>query len=111
MLSACPSVEDRGTLRSAMTSMEESFPAVDTHILVSEDGNLTTIAILAAARADAGSGPDEILVNVQVMIPRARTSLLATMLEYLCRGSRFEPSQDGGRGSHRLYSPPINHRG
>jgi hypothetical protein len=72
--------------------MEESFPAADTHILVAEDGNLTTMAKLAAVRAGAGSGPDEILVRLQVMIPRAWTSLLATMLEYLCRGSRFEPS-------------------
>ncbi|HLF24885.1 MAG TPA: DegV family protein [Anaerolineae bacterium] len=91
ILSIHPSVEVSGTVRSAFTAKEESFPDADIRILDTRTvaGNLATLVILAAEWAEAGVSADEILRRLQALIPRGRTYFLVATLEYLQKGGRI----------------------
>jgi DegV family protein with EDD domain len=91
LLTIAPSSDVSGTVRSAMTAKEESFPTADIRILDTRTvgGNLATMVQLAVGWAEEGAGPDDILARLQAMIPRGRTYFLVATLEYLRRGGRI----------------------
>jgi DegV family protein with EDD domain len=91
LLVVAPSVDVSGTVRSALTAKEESFPKADIRILDTRvvGGNLATMVQLAVGWAEQGAGPDDILARLNAMIPRSRTYFLVATLEYLRRGGRI----------------------
>jgi DegV family protein with EDD domain len=86
-----PSTEVSGTVRSAMTARDESFPRADIRILDTRTigGNLASMVIQAAGWVEEGLPPDEILARLESMIPRGRLYFLVPTLEYLRRGGRI----------------------
>lgn len=91
LLVIAPSVDVSGTIRSALTAKEESFPQADIRVLDTRviGGNLATMVQLAVGWAEEGVGPEEILSRLQAMIRRSRTYFLVSTLEYLRRGGRI----------------------
>jgi len=91
LLVIAPSVDVSGTIRSALTAKEGSFPEADIRTLDTRaiGGNLATMVQLAVGWAEQGMGPDDILARLKAMIPRGRTYFLVTTLEYLRRGGRI----------------------
>jgi DegV family protein with EDD domain len=91
LLVVAPSADVSGTVRSALTAKEESFPQADIRLLDTRviGGNLATMVQLAVGWAEQGTGPDEILARLNAMIPRSRTYFLVATLEYLRRGGRI----------------------
>ena len=91
LLVVAPSGDVSGTVRSALTAREESFPTADIRVLDTRavGGNLATMVQLAVGWAEQGAGPEDILARLQAMIPRGRTYFLVTTLEYLRRGGRI----------------------
>ena len=91
ILSIHPSTELSGTVRSAMTAKEESFPKADIRILDTRlvGGPLASMVMMAVDWAEAGVGADEIMSRLEGMIPRGRTYFLVATLEYLQKGGRI----------------------
>ncbi|HEY4688087.1 MAG TPA: DegV family protein [Anaerolineae bacterium] len=91
ILSIHPSIDVSGTVRSAVTAKEESFPDADIRILDTRTiaGNLATLVMLAAEWAEQGLAADEIVQRIQALIPRGRTYFLVATLEYLQKGGRI----------------------
>jgi DegV family protein with EDD domain len=91
VLSIHPSTDVSGTVRSALTAKEESFPGADIRILDTRTiaGNLATLVMLAVDWAERGVEAGEIMNRLQAMIPRARTYFLVATLEYLQKGGRI----------------------
>jgi DegV family protein with EDD domain len=91
ILSIHPSEEVSGTVRSALTARNESFPSADIRILDTRTvgANLACMVMDAVEGAEAGCGPDEIMERLRGMIPRSRTYFLVATLEYLQKGGRI----------------------
>lgn len=86
-----PSGDVSGTVRSALTAKDGSFPQADIRILDTRaiGGNLATMVQLAVGWAEQGMDPEDILARLTAMIPRGRTYFLVATLEYLRRGGRI----------------------
>jgi DegV family protein with EDD domain len=91
LLVVAPSVDVSGTVRSALTAKEGSFPEADIRVFDTRviGGNLATMLQLAVAWAEQRLGPDEILARLKAMVPRSRTYFVVATLEYLRRGGRI----------------------
>lgn len=100
ILSIHPSAEVSGTVRSALTAKEESFPKADIRIIDTRSvgGNLAASVVCAAEWAGEGCSADEIEHRVRELIPRGRTYFVVATLEYLRRGGRI------GGASHLIGS-------
>lgn len=91
VISIHPSSEVSGTVRSAQTARDGSFPGADIRIVDTRTvgGNLGSMVMAAVEDAEAGWGADEIVARLEGMIPRGRTYFLIRTLEYLQRGGRI----------------------
>jgi DegV family protein with EDD domain len=91
VLSIHPSTDVSGTVRSALTAREESFPGADIRILDTRTvgGCLGAMVRAAASWAESGLEAAEIVGRLQAMIPRSRTFFLIRTLEYLQKGGRI----------------------
>ena len=91
VLSIHPSADVSGTVRSAVTAMNDSFPNADIRILDTRTiaGNLATMVMLAVEWAETGVSAGEIMSRLQAMIPRSHTYFLVATLEYLQKGGRI----------------------
>ncbi len=100
ILSIHPSAEVSGTVRSAITAKEESFPHADIRIIDTRavGGNLAASVVCAAEWAEEGIAADEIERRVRALIPRGRTYFVVATLEFLHRGGRI------GGASHLIGS-------
>jgi DegV family protein with EDD domain len=90
ILSIHPSSDVSGTVRSAEIA-KESFPGADIRILDTRTagGNLATMVKLAVEWAEKGVEADEIMRRLEGIIPRLRTYILVSTLEYLQKGGRI----------------------
>ncbi|MDI7277613.1 MAG: DegV family protein [Anaerolineae bacterium] len=91
IISIHPSTDVSGTVRSALTAKEESFPGADIRIL---DTRTAAGCVGSMVRAAVGWTEDrleagEIVGRLQAMIPRSRTYFLIRTLEYLQKGGRI----------------------
>lgn len=95
ILSIHPSADISGTVRSALTAKDDSFPDADIRVLDTRTvaGNLATLVSLAVEWAETGAGAEEIIRGLQALIPRGRTYFLVATLEYLQRGGRIGGAQ------------------
>ena len=100
VLSIHPSAEVSGTVRSAMTAREESYPDADIRIIDTRSvgGNTAASVVCAAEWAEQGCSADEIEHRIRELIPRGRTYFVVATLEYLRRGGRI------GGASHLIGS-------
>lgn len=91
IISLHPSIDVSGTVRSALTAKNTTFPDADIRIIDSRTagGNLASIVIAATEWAEHGIGADEIIQRVNAMIPRGRVYFLVATLEYLQKGGRI----------------------
>lgn len=91
ILSLHPSTEVSGTVRSATTAKETTFPGADIRVIDTQavGGNLAALVIEAVRWAEAGVEADEIVRRLQLLIPRGRTYFMVATLEYLRRGGRI----------------------
>jgi len=91
VLSLHPSTDVSGTVRSALTAKEESFPDADIRVLDTRTiaGNLASMVMAAVEWAESGIPASEIMRRLQDMIPRGRVYFLVSTLEYLHRGGRI----------------------
>lgn len=91
ILSLHPSTEVSGTVRSAITAKEESFPEADIRVLDTRTvgANLASMVLDAVEWAENGVSADEIMSRLQAMIPRSRIYFLVATLEYLQKGGRI----------------------
>jgi len=91
ILSLHPSTDVSGTVRSAITAKEESFPQADIRVLDTRTvgANLASMVLDAVEWAENGVNADEIMSRLQAMIPRSRTYFLVATLEYLQKGGRI----------------------
>ena len=91
VLSIHPSSDVSGTVRSAETAKEESFPDADIRILDTRTiaGNLASMVKAAVEWAECGVQADEIMRRLQDMIQRGRVYFLVSTLEYLHKGGRI----------------------
>ncbi len=91
VISIHPSVDVSGTIRSALTAKEESFPDADIRIIDTRTiaGNLASMVIDAVEWAETGVSADEIVRRLHAMIPRSRIYFLVATLEYLQKGGRI----------------------
>jgi len=91
VLSIHPSTEVSGTVRSAQTAKDDSFPNADIRILDARTiaGNLATLVMRAVEWAETGVSADEITSRLQTLIPRGRIYFLVATLEYLQKGGRI----------------------
>jgi DegV family protein with EDD domain len=91
IISIHPSMDVSGTVRSALTAKNDSFPNADIRILDTRTvaGNLGTLVQLAVEWAESGVSADEIVNRVQALTPRGRTYFLVATLEYLQKGGRI----------------------
>lgn len=85
-----PTGKASGTVRSAQTAALE-FPDVDIRVVDSQtiSCNLGSLVLLADDMAKAGSSADEIVAQLNDMIPRGRIYFLVDTLEYLAKGGRI----------------------
>ena len=91
ILSIHPSTDVSGTVRSALTAKQESFPEADIRILDTRTvgANLASLVMDAVEWAEGGVSADEIMQRLQAMIPRGRIYFLVATLEYLQKGGRI----------------------
>ncbi len=91
IISIHPTTEASGTVRSAQTAKEESFPDADIRIIDTRTlgGGMGAMVMAATEWAEAGVDADEIVRRVQAMIPRSRTYFVIRTLEYLQKGGRI----------------------
>ncbi len=89
-----PSSEVSGTVRSATTAAAE-FPQADIRVLDTRlvASPLGVLVELAALWAESGKTADEIIQNIQAMVPRCRLYFLVATLEYLAKGGRIGGAQ------------------
>jgi DegV family protein with EDD domain len=85
-----PSQKVSGTVRSAL-SAKDDFSNADIRVIDTQTvaGNLGSLAILAAKLAQEGRTADEIVAEIEKMIPRGRTFFVIDTLEYLQKGGRI----------------------
>ena len=85
-----PSGKVSGTVRSAETAAQE-FAEMDIRVVdtLTVSCNLGSLVLLADDMAKAGKSADEIVANLNDMIPRGRIYFLVATLEYLARGGRI----------------------
>ena len=85
-----PSGKVSGTVRSAETAAQE-FAGLDVRVVdsLTVSCNLGSLVLLADDMAKAGKSADEIVANLNDMIPRGRIYFLVATLEYLARGGRI----------------------
>jgi DegV family protein with EDD domain len=86
-----PSSDVSGTVRSANTAKESTFPEADIRIIDTRTigANLGSLVRAAVGWAEQGLGPDEIERRVREMATRGVTYFLVSTLEYLRRGGRI----------------------
>ncbi len=91
IISIHPSTDVSGTVRSALTAKETSFPNADIRILDTRQvgSNLAAMVMDAAEWAGQGVSADEIMSRLQAMVPRGRTFFVLSTLEYLQKGGRI----------------------
>jgi len=91
ILSIHPSSEVSGTVRSALTAREESFPGADIRVLDTRTvaGPLASMVRMAVAWNEGGVPTDEIMRRLETRIPRSRAYFAVGTLEYLRRGGRI----------------------
>lgn len=91
VLSLHPSLDISGTVRSAHTAKDDSFPDADIRVLDTRTvaGNLASMVMAAVEWAGAGVSADGIMARLQAMIPRGRIYFLVATLEYLQKGGRI----------------------
>lgn len=91
ILSIHPSTDVSGTVRSALTAKETTFPNADIRVLDTRcvGANLAAMVMDAAQWAEEGVGADEIMARLLAMIPRSRLYVLVATLEYLQKGGRI----------------------
>lgn len=91
VISIHPTSDASGTVRSAMTAKETSFPNADIRIIDTRTigANLAAMVMEAVEWAENGVSADEIVRRLQAMIPCARTYFLVATLEYLQKGGRI----------------------
>jgi DegV family protein with EDD domain len=104
-----PSTELSGTVRTVETARSSRFPDADIRILDTRVVGAALGSMVSAATewAEHGMAADEIMHNLEALIPRARTYFLVDTLEYLRRGGRI-----GGAASlvgSALKVKPILH--
>jgi DegV family protein with EDD domain len=85
-----PSARISGTVRSAETAALE-FPGLEIRIVdtLTVSCNLGAMVLAADDLAKAGCGPDEIVAQLNDMIPRGRLYFVVDTLEYLAKGGRI----------------------
>ena len=85
-----PTGKASGTVRSAQTAAQE-FPGVDIRVVdtLTISCNLGSLVLLADDMAKAGKSADEIVTELNEMIPRGRIYFLVDTLEYLAKGGRI----------------------
>ncbi len=91
ILSIHPTSDASGTVRSAQTAKDESFPGADIRIIDTRTlgGGMGAMVMAAAEWVEAGLGADEIVRRIEGMIPRSRTFFVIRTLEFLQRGGRI----------------------
>ena len=91
IISIQPTTDASGTVRSAQTAKEESFPEADIRIIDTRTigGGMGAMVMAATEWVEAGLGADEIVRRIQDMIPRSRTYFVIRTLEFLQRGGRI----------------------
>jgi len=91
IISIHPTCDASGTVRSAQTAKDESFPDADIRIIDTRTigGGMGAMVMAATEWAEAGMGADEIVRRIQEMIPRSRTYFVIRTLEFLQRGGRI----------------------
>lgn len=91
IISIHPTADASGTVRSAVTTKEASFPQADIRIVDTRTigGDLGAMVMAAVEWAESGVGADDIVVRLKTMIPRSRTYFLIRTLEYLQKGGRI----------------------
>jgi DegV family protein with EDD domain len=91
VISIHPSCEISGTVRSAWTAKETSFPQADIRVIDTRavGANLAAMVMVAVDWAEDGLHADEIVQRVQAMIPRGRMYFVLSTLEYLQKGGRI----------------------
>ncbi len=91
ILSIHPSTDVSGTVRSALTAKETTFPNADIRVLDTRTigSNLAAMVMDAAQWAEEEIPADEIMSRLLAMIPRSRMYMLVATLEYLQKGGRI----------------------
>lgn len=91
ILSIHPTSEASGTVRSAQTAKEQSFPEADIRIIDTRTvgGGMGAMVMAATEWAEVGLSADEIVRRVADMIPRSRTYFVVRTLEFLQKGGRI----------------------
>ncbi len=91
ILSIHPSTDVSGTVRSALTAKETTFPNADIRVLDTRcvGSNLAAMVMDAAQWAEEGVAADDIMTRLLEMIPRSRLYMLVPTLEYLQKGGRI----------------------
>ena len=95
VISLHPSTDVSGTVRSALTAKEDSFPNADIRILDTRTvgANLASMVMDAVEWAESGVSAAEIMSRLQAMVPRGRIYFLVATLEYLQKGGRIGGAQ------------------
>lgn len=85
-----PTGKASGTVRSAEIAAQD-FPDVDIRIVDTQtiSCNLGSLVLVADDMAKAGKPADEIVAQLNTMIPRGRLYFLVDTLEYLAKGGRI----------------------
>jgi DegV family protein with EDD domain len=89
-----PSAEVSGTVRSALTAVEQ-FPGadirvIDTRLIASPLGSVIRLAV---EWAEAGVSADEIVRRIEAISQRCHIYFLVATLEYLAKGGRIGAAQ------------------
>jgi DegV family protein with EDD domain len=85
-----PTGKASGTVRSAETATQD-FPDVDIRVVDTQtvSCNLGSLVLIADDMAKAGRATDEIVAQLNDMIPRGRLYFVVDTLEYLAKGGRI----------------------
>jgi DegV family protein with EDD domain len=85
-----PTSKASGTVRSAEIAAQD-FPDVDIRVVDTQtvSCNLGSLVLLADDMAKAGKSADEIVAELNDMIPRGRLYFVVDTLEYLAKGGRI----------------------
>ena len=85
-----PTSKASGTVRSAETAAQD-FPDLDIRVVDTQtvSCNLGSLVLIADELAQAGKSADEIVANLNDMIPRGRLYFVVDTLEYLAKGGRI----------------------
>lgn len=85
-----PSAKVSGTVRSAETAREE-FPQADVRIIDTQTiaACQGTLVLIAHELVQQGRSPDEIVAEINRLIPRCRTYFVVDTLEFLQKGGRI----------------------